>query len=122
MELITSTPVLASFCERAAKHDGFSVVEVLSECVEFFKGAFDAAVPRKGGSFVAIDETLHDVSDMSSALALAEEPWPGRFGVYYEAKVPTKNKLEKDLIERSRAKASGRSDRELLKATFDSML
>lgn len=36
---------------RAAKHDGFSVVEILSECVEFFEGAFDAAVPRKGGTW-----------------------------------------------------------------------
>ena len=26
---------------RAARHDGFSVVEILSECVEFFEGAFE---------------------------------------------------------------------------------
>src|ERR1700689_5418355 len=37
--------------ERAARHDGFSVVEILSECVEFYEGAFDAANPRKGGQF-----------------------------------------------------------------------
>src|SRR5918994_6920613 len=36
---------------RAAKHDGFSVVEILSECVEFYEGAFDAAIPRKGGKW-----------------------------------------------------------------------
>ena len=41
---------------RAAQHDGFSVVEILSECVEFFEGAFDAANPRKGGAFDVIDE------------------------------------------------------------------
>ena len=37
--------------ERAMDHDGFSVIECLSECVEFFPGAFDAANPRKGGAF-----------------------------------------------------------------------
>ena len=41
--------------ERAMDHDGFSVVEVLSECVEFFPGAFDAGNPRKGGTFTVID-------------------------------------------------------------------
>ena len=35
--------------ERAMDHEGFAVVEVLSECVEFFYGAFDNSVPRKGG-------------------------------------------------------------------------
>jgi len=33
--------------ERAMDHQGFSVIECLSECVEFFPGAFDPANPRK---------------------------------------------------------------------------
>jgi 2-oxoglutarate ferredoxin oxidoreductase subunit beta len=37
--------------ERALDHDGFSVIECLSECVEFYPGAFDAGNPRKGGEF-----------------------------------------------------------------------
>ena len=37
--------------ERAMDHQGFSVIECLSECVEFFPGAFDPANPRKGGAF-----------------------------------------------------------------------
>ncbi len=37
--------------EKAMQHDGFSVVECLSECTEFYPGAFDAANPRKGGVF-----------------------------------------------------------------------
>src|SRR5690606_18733639 len=45
---------------RAAKHEGFSVVEILSECVEFFPGAFDGANPRKGGAFPLIEEKKHD--------------------------------------------------------------
>ena len=32
--------------ERAIAHPGFSVVEVLSECVVFYKGAFDTAPPE----------------------------------------------------------------------------
>ena len=46
--------------ERAMDHDGFSVVEVLSECVEFSRGAFDAGNPRKGGTFALIDERKRD--------------------------------------------------------------
>ena len=37
--------------EKAMQHDGFSVIECLSECTEFYPGAFDAANPRKGGVF-----------------------------------------------------------------------
>jgi len=107
--------------ERAAMHDGFSVIEVLSECVEFFKGAFDAGNPRKGGAFEVIDESEHDVSNMAAALALAEEPWPGKFGVYYEAEEPTKNEREKKLVESSRAKTGAKSDLQLLASTFASM-
>ena len=29
--------------EAAMDHDGFSVIECLSECVEFYEGAFDAS-------------------------------------------------------------------------------
>ena len=36
--------------ERAMDHQGFSVIECLSECVEFYPGVFDPANPRKGGS------------------------------------------------------------------------
>src|SRR3954465_2404474 len=47
---------------RAAKHQGFSVVEILSECVEFYEGAFDGGNPRKGGSFQLIEEKKQDGS------------------------------------------------------------
>jgi len=107
--------------ERAIQHDGFSVVECLSECVEFYKGAFDAAVPRKGGAFDVIDEEEHDVTNMAGALALAEEEWPGKFGVYYQKKEPTKNENEQKLIESARAKTKGASDLDLLKKTFAHM-
>jgi len=114
---------------RAARHDGFSVVEILSECVEFFEGAFDAAVPRKGGSWVLIDErkndgspedaTRHDVTDEVAAFQLAGQAWPGKFGVFYENKTRrTKNAIEAELIAKTREKTKGATDLALLQATF----
>src|SRR5690606_1847230 len=94
---------------RAARHPGFSVVEILSECVEFYEGAFDAAVPRKGGKWQLIEEkkhdgtpedaNRHDPGDELAAMKLALMEWPGAFGVFYESKArKTKNALEADLI------------------------
>ncbi len=114
---------------RAAKHDGFSVVEILSECVEFYEGAFDAANPRKGGAWKLVDEkkhdgtpedaARHDPSDELGAMKLALEAWPGSFGVFYENNQrPTKNKLEAGLIARTREKTKGAADLDLLKASF----
>ncbi|MCP5530315.1 MAG: pyruvate ferredoxin oxidoreductase [Opitutaceae bacterium] len=114
--------------ERAARHPGFAVVEILSECVEFYAGSFDAANPRKGGAFNTIelkqndgtpeDEARHDPTDELAAAKLALEPWPGRFGVFYEVQRPTKNALEAGLIERARTKTKGASELELLQASF----
>ncbi|MCH7987910.1 MAG: pyruvate ferredoxin oxidoreductase, partial [Planctomycetes bacterium] len=85
--------------ERAIKHEGFSVIEILSECIIFYPAIFDSSNPRKGGEFTVIeekkwdgtpaDEDRHDVSDNSAAFAVANEEWPGRFGVYYETDRPT---------------------------------
>jgi 2-oxoglutarate ferredoxin oxidoreductase subunit beta len=114
---------------RAAKHPGFSVVEILSECVEFFEGAFDAAVPRKGGAWTLIeekkndgtpeDEKRHDVTDEIAAFKLASLAWPGAFGVFYENNVrKTKNVLEAELIAKARERTKGASDLAVLQATF----
>ncbi|HEY0945295.1 MAG TPA: thiamine pyrophosphate-dependent enzyme [Opitutaceae bacterium] len=113
---------------RAAKHDGFSVVEILSECVEFYPGAFDAANPRKGGAFPLIEEkkhdgtpedaSRHDVTDEMAAYRLASQPWPGVFGVFLEIKRPTKNTLEAGLVAKARERAKAAGDLDLLKASF----
>jgi len=117
--------------ERAMEHEGFAVVEVLSECVEFFPGAFDSGNPRKGGEFKVIEEkkhdgtpedlSRHDVTDESAAYQLADLPFPGVFGVFREVKRPSKNTLEQKWIEASRAKFKNASDLELLQQTFDRM-
>jgi 2-oxoglutarate ferredoxin oxidoreductase subunit beta len=114
---------------RAAKHKGFSVVEILSECVEFFEGAFDASIPRKGGKWNLIDEkkndgtpedaARHDTSDEVAAFKLAQQEWPGSFGVFYENKVrKTKNALEAELVVKAKEKTKNASDLQVLQSTF----
>jgi len=119
---------MTEMIERAARHDGFSVVEILSECVEFFEGAFDAANPRKGGQFRTIEERKndgtpedalrHDPSDELAAFRLASLPWPGVFGVFFASDRPTKNRLEADLIAKAREKSKSAPDLELLQSSF----
>jgi 2-oxoglutarate ferredoxin oxidoreductase subunit beta len=116
---------------RAAKHDGFSVVEILSECVEFFPGAFDSAIPRKDGKWLVIDEkkhdgtpedeNRHDVTDTEAAYRLANMPAPGVFGVFYQVERPTKNDHEMALIAKARERTKNASDVDLLKASFSKM-
>ncbi len=127
----TQVSHMIEMIERAARHDGFSVVEILSECVEFYPGAFDAGNPRKGGQFRLIEEKKgdgspedalrHDPSDELSAYRLASQPWPGLFGVFYEAKRPTKNQLEVGLISKAREKTKGASDLALLQSSLARM-
>jgi 2-oxoglutarate ferredoxin oxidoreductase subunit beta len=123
---------MCQMIERAMKHEGFSVVEVLSECVEFYEGAYDSAVPRKGGAFQIIeekkgdgtpeDENRHDTTDQVAAFKLADEAFPGVFGVFYENKErPTKNQSEQKWVDSTRAKLKGASDMDILQATFDRM-
>ncbi|CAN5244032.1 hypothetical protein BH23VER1_BH23VER1_27620 [soil metagenome] len=118
--------------ERAILHDGFSVVEILSECIIFFPGAFDGANPRKGGEFELIeekswdgtpeDENRHDVTDQAEAYRLANLPWPGKFGVFFENKDrPTKNALEQKWIDSSRERTGGADSKALLSQRFAAM-
>lgn len=86
--------------EQAILHPGFSVVEVLSECVIFHKGAFDPANDRKGGEFVEVEES-YDPTDANAAFALSGEDFPGKFGVFYKEERPTKNDLEQIWIDNS---------------------
>ena len=98
---------------------------------QFYPGAFDPANPRKGGSFELIqekkwdnspdDELRHDVTDELAAYKLAQLPFPGVFGVFYQSDRPTKNALEKKWIESSREKTGNASDLALLQKTFDRM-
>ncbi len=106
--------------EAAMDHDGFSVIECLSECVEFYEGAFDASNPRKGGVFnlVAPD---HDVTNEEAAYKLAGEPFPGYFGVFYNVNRPTKNANEAKINAAAQEKLKGLKPWEILKKNFDRM-
>ncbi len=84
--------------EAALDHDGFSVVECFSECVQFNPGSFDAAVPRKGGAYEPVPED-HDVTDEEAAYALTRDAFPGHFGVFLKVKRPTLNEMEANLAE-----------------------
>src|SRR6266545_7431377 len=127
----TQVKHMMEMIERAFDHHGFSVIECLSECVEFFPDVFDPADPKKGGSFEVIhekkwdntpeDELRHDVTDELAAYKLAQLPFPGVFGVFYQSDRPTKNALEKKWIESTREKTGNASDLELLRKTFDRM-
>jgi 2-oxoglutarate ferredoxin oxidoreductase subunit beta len=104
--------------EAAMDHDGFSVIECLSECVEFYEGAFDAANPRKGGVFNTVPAD-HDVTDELAAYKLASMPFPGCFGIFYNVNRPTKNANEAKINQAAMEKVKGRKDWEILKQTFD---
>ena len=114
--------------ERAIKHPGFSVVEVLSECVIFYKGAFDDGNPRKGGEFDIIeekkwddtpeDDSRHDVTSETDAFGLADLQYPGKFGVFYQHERATKNALEQKWIDSSREKTDGADAQTLLRQRF----
>src|SRR5436190_1745154 len=106
--------------EAAMDHDGFSFVECLSECVEFYPGAFDSSNPRKGGAFNLVPET-HDVTDEIAAYKLADEPFPGKFGIFYKVHRPTKNTLEAGINAKAQERVKGLKDWQILQQNFNKM-
>ena len=106
--------------EQAMDHDGFSFIQCLSECVEFYEGAFDSANPRKGGAFNEVPKN-HDVNDEFAAYKLASEPFPGNFGVFYKVNKPTKNAKEIEINKSFQSKVAGLKDWQILQKNFDRM-
>jgi 2-oxoglutarate ferredoxin oxidoreductase subunit beta len=73
---------------RAMDHEGFSVIECLSDYLEFYTGVFDPGNPSNGGSFELIqenkwDKMRQDVTDELAAYKRAQLPFPSVFGVCY---------------------------------------
>ena len=105
-----------------------SVIEVLSECTMFYKGAFDDGNPRKGGTFEIIDEKTgdgsnedmerHDISSETEAYALADLQYPGKFGVFYKKERASKNDLEQNLIKSGQEKSGDVDAKKLIAARF----
>jgi len=111
---------LLEMMNLAMDHDGFGYIECLSECTEFYKGAFDASNPRKGGEYPLVPED-HDVTDESAAYELSREDFPGRFGLFYQVQRPTKNALEAKVSDDAKAKYEGKQDWEILQTNFNRM-
>ncbi len=109
---------LLQMMEAAMDHDGFSFIQCLSECVEFYAGAFDNSNPRKGGAFDLVPAD-HDVTDEYAAYRLADNIHPGKFGIFYKAPRPTKNALEAKINADARSKTGGLKDWQLLQKSFD---
>src|SRR4051794_24737779 len=116
----TNIPHLLKTMEAAMDHDGFSFIQCLSECIEFFPGAFDNANPRKGGAFPEVPAD-HDVTDEYAAYKLADAQTPGMFGTLYQVNRPTKNANEAKLVAEHRGKVVGLEDWQILKKSFDRM-
>lgn len=106
--------------EAAMDHQGFSFVECLSECVEFYPGAFNDSNPRKGGEFNLVPED-HDASDEIAAYRLAGEDFPGKFGIFYKTDRPTKNDLETKINRDAQERVKGLQPWEILQQNFNRM-
>src|SRR5438876_620022 len=106
--------------EAAMDHDGFAVIECLSECVEFYEGAFDASNPRKGGAFNPVPAD-HDVTDEMAAYKLADAAFPGYFGIFYKVNRPTKNALEAKINAGYQEKFKGLQPWEILQKNFNQL-
>lgn len=114
----TNPKHVLAMMEAAMDHDGFSFIECLSECVEFYPGAFDASNPRKGGDFQLVPDD-HDETDEVAAYKLAGEPFPGKFGIFYRVSKPTKNTLENQVSQVAVKKLAGQQPWQILQKNFD---
>lgn len=110
-----------SMFERAILHNGFSVVETLSECTMFYPGSFDSSNPRKGGEFDLVDEETQKMDDIAAAMALTEDTSPGKFGVYYETQRATKNENENAWVKDAQAAHKDLSGQDILRKSFARM-
>jgi len=111
---------LLQMMEAAMDHDGFSFIHCLSECVEFYPGAFDASNPRKGGQFPLVPAD-HDVTDELAAYRLAGLPFPGCFGILHRVQRPTKNAAEAKINADAQTHVEGLAGWQILARTFDRM-
>ncbi len=116
---IASEPnhMLAMF-EEAFDHEGFSVVECLSECVQFNRGSYDAANPRKGGEFPLVPAG-HDITDEEAAYSLTKKAFPGYFGIYYRSRRPTLNENEAEIAGKLAPRPKGLMASEILRSALE---
>ena len=116
---IASDPAhMIAMLEEAFDHKGFSVVECLSECVQFNRGSYDAANPRKGGDFPLVPED-HDLTDEEAAYSLTKKSFPGYFGIYFKSRRPTLNENEAEIARQMEPRPKGLMASEILRAALE---
>ena len=123
---------MVAMMERAMDHDGFSVVECLSECVEFYPGAFDRGNPAqrrrlqhhrreekrrhaRGRSAPRRDRRNRRLQTRRPARS------PGCSACFTRTIARPKTRWRRSGSRPTRAKTGGASDLELLQKTFDRM-
>jgi 2-oxoglutarate ferredoxin oxidoreductase subunit beta len=52
---------------------------------------------------------------------MSGEPFPGKFGIFYNVKRPTKNENEKKIIDSAREKVKDLKDWQILQKNFDKL-
>ena len=63
----------------------------------------------------------HDVTDEVAAYKLADQPFPGSFGIFYKVNRPTKNAKEAEIQRTLMDKVKGLKDWQILQKSFDRM-
>jgi 2-oxoglutarate/2-oxoacid ferredoxin oxidoreductase subunit beta len=63
----------------------------------------------------------HDVTDELAAYKLADQPFPGHFGIFYKKTKPTKNAKEAEIVKSMKDKVGGLADWQILQKNFDRM-
>ena len=116
----TNPKHLLAMMEAAIDHNGFGFIECLSECTEFYNGAFDASNPRKGGEFLEVPED-HDPTNETEAYDLAGQPFPGHFGIVYQVDRPSKQDREKTINAKFMEKTKDLEAHQILQQNFDKM-
>ena len=116
----TNPKHLLAMMEAAMDHKGFGFIECLSECTEFYNGAFDASNPRKGGEFLEVP-TDHDPTNETEAYDLAGQPFPGHFGIVYQIDRPSKQDREKTINAKFMEKTKDLEAHQILQQNFDKM-
>ena len=61
----------------------------------------------------------HDITDEMAAYKLANDPFPGYFGIFYKNAKPTKNAKEAGINKAAMEKVAGLKDWQILQKTFD---
>jgi 2-oxoglutarate ferredoxin oxidoreductase subunit beta len=121
---------MIAMIERAMDHDGFSVIECLSECVEFYPASSTRATRAKAASsrsstrrngITPRGRTAPRHHRRNRRLQTGEPAVPGLFGVFFESDRPTKNVLEQKWIDTSRAKVGTRATSNFCRRRFDRM-